>query len=1374
MTRITAHNEPTSPLKAASAMFMLCLLFWSQAAHPAVVYSGSKNITLLSGDTFSLDLESGNYASGFRPVTDWDVRWEPGLFFTRADGAMASEEYQVSAYPPGASIGPISPASDVTRYLQSVSGRRLSRGLQGAASIRIFGFRFTSSTTGSTHYGWVRINLPTQIYVGQTEIIDWAWEDTPNTPIPAVSTGAGAGGTPPQSNCVQLSQAPGENTDVTALAYPGSACTEIQLSQPSSTTVKGDFDDPTLFAPWQGLTVRGVSGQRTPWDWRGLSPTTLGPAIQRATLNSIHLIDTELNTNQGGNDGVRLSLQGDPELILENSSYLGYQQYADIVVYADTGLHIEGRSGDNVIGMRGEQTLIEPTLLVKPNASLSMPLLGQKLINQISPVNRSFNLSRATVDVDGGTLNIGDPAKPDFGSTVVLNGAAPGSIRIRNQGQLTVNGLYSSLRVLGAPLELENSTLLLNAGIGKLDTESITLTNSDITVARGDFQVTAATGGGTQVVGSSSINVVEVDVTATLKYDVAIAANSTLTFKGRADNIRPRPGRSYVEFGPVTGVDASSKLVVTTDAVVRFSGYPDMFPMLTSTGGTFETTEGGSARINNILVPVTAGPIINNGRIEFLNAHFEDDYRITRRPSGSRGLTVFSRSLEIDSTLTVETETTVTGDMKITLDLAASALTASQLASEGALYLGELGASQEPSLQIHTQNDRALPQGTRFVIADYPDAALTGEFDGHPDGSVLRIGQNHFRIDYSDPTDVVNPSVITLTSVSENITAVLDYTINSGADGIPSAGETITLKIDIGNSGTLLADVLAVDMAPGPPGLTDCGSTFGLLPGATRECSIDYTLTQQDIDRGFIVHTARVVSNAGADITGSQQITIPQVLDVSIDVIANFSSGYAAPTQPGNTVDYFLRLTNTGNMPLSRIDKYVGIAGTELLLTDPQYDGSTADQLAPGASFDTSPNQYSVLQEDIDLGEIIFTPRAELMTGGTTLESVNGTSLALPLNLAPGVTVRSQGVVDFGNDNDVDAGDLVHFTVTVSNSGNTSLFDIRVSDPLLPGGFSCPLPLAISPGRSLTCTGDVAVTQDNINAGRLDNTTTVQATPGTISTIGPDVSDSDAGTTRIPQNPLLSLATAGQITQALATYPRRDDSVNLGFVLRNDGDEPLDQIALSSPIGPITCPESTLAINDSMTCTGETVLHQPDLDSGQLSIVTTATANSPSGTVSATDSFQLALLQVADVVLSKAGLLSASDQGIARVGDTISYAIGVFNLGNVELTSVAVNDPLIPGLNCPFSSVSSGFLNICTGDYQITAADIAAGERDNSASVSAGSVVGTASDTTQFLLIFPLAPTEVPVTGAALLLGSGLGVALIGMVNLVRRRRVRA
>ena len=87
----------------------------------------------------------------------------------------------------------------------------------------------------------------------------------------------------------------------------------------------------------------------------------------------------------------------------------------------------------------------------------------------------------------------------------------------------------------------------------------------------------------------------------------------------------------------------------------------------------------------------------------------------------------------------------------------------------------------------------------------------------------------------------------------------------------------------------------------------------------------------------------------------------------------------------------------------------------------------------------------------------------------------------------------------------------------------------------------------------------------------------------------------------------------------------------------------------------------------------------------------------------------------------------------STVGSTIAYSFIVTNSGNVSLSSVVVDDPLVGTAICPATTLAPGASTTCTATYALTQADIDAGQVTNTASASGTSPGGatlSATDST--------------------------------------------
>jgi uncharacterized repeat protein (TIGR01451 family) len=91
--------------------------------------------------------------------------------------------------------------------------------------------------------------------------------------------------------------------------------------------------------------------------------------------------------------------------------------------------------------------------------------------------------------------------------------------------------------------------------------------------------------------------------------------------------------------------------------------------------------------------------------------------------------------------------------------------------------------------------------------------------------------------------------------------------------------------------------------------------------------------------------------------------------------------------------------------------------------------------------------------------------------------------------------------------------------------------------------------------------------------------------------------------------------------------------------------------------------------------------------------------------------------------------VDVNGNGIADAGDTIQYTFDVTNTGDVTVTGITVDDPLVGAVTCPQASLEPGAGQLCAADdvYVITPDDVAGGSVDNTATVR-----GTTPDGEEF------------------------------------------
>ena len=562
------------------------------------------------------------------------------------------------------------------------------------------------------------------------------------------------------------------------------------------------------------------------------------------------------------------------------------------------------------------------------------------------------------------------------------------------------------------------------------------------------------------------------------------------------------------------------------------------------------------------------------------------------------------------------------------------------------------------------------------------------------------------------------PSEATVTA-----TAAPAISIVKSADPttVSTVGDTVDYAFVVTNTGNVtLTDVVVTDTftAPAGPELVVTCPVTTLAPSESTTCSASYTVTQADVDNGVIENSAIATgtppgggSPVDSDPSGA---TVEVLVDAAITIVK--TADPTAVTAAGDTVDYSFEVTNASNVTLSNVavsDTLTAPAGPPLAITCP------VTTLAPGEST-TCTATYTVTQADIDAGSIQnsatssgTTPAGDPVTSGPS----DATVTADP---APAISIlKSADPTTVSS-----AGDLVEYTFAVTNDGNVTLTDITVTDTFTaPAGpelvVTCPV-TTLAPGATTQCIVSYTVTQDDVDAGSIQNSAVAAGTtPGGA----PVESDPSEATVTADPTPALSILKSADPVQVTAA----GDTVDYSFVVTNTGNVTLTDVTVTdtftAPAGPelvVTCPVTTLAPSESTTCTATYTVTQADVDAGAILNSAVATGTPPGGNPPV-DSPPSEVTVDVPATPAVTIIKSASPTTVTAAGDTVDYSFLVTNTGNVTLTGVSVSDtftaPAGPPLvvTCPETTLLPDASTSCTATYTVTQADVDAGSIQNSA-----------------------------------------------------------
>jgi len=391
---------------------------------------------------------------------------------------------------------------------------------------------------------------------------------------------------------------------------------------------------------------------------------------------------------------------------------------------------------------------------------------------------------------------------------------------------------------------------------------------------------------------------------------------------------------------------------------------------------------------------------------------------------------------------------------------------------------------------------------------------------------------------------------------------------DTNTDTFAQVGETITYTFTVTNTGNVTINGLVInDMQIG---LTNAAVTPATLaPGATGTATATYVLTQTDINAGQISNTAiatgttpqggTVQDTSGTSTTNDTPTVTPLAQNPELTLFKEGTYQDAngdGLVNAGDTVLYTFTVSNTGNVTITNID-----------ITDPAVTvtGGPLSSLAPGVTDATTFTAlYIITQGDIDDGAVYNMALVEgtapngdpVMDDSEDPTPINPNDplvdpgcpkcTVTPLIQNPGIALIKTGVFNDNNhDGIAQAGETITYSFTVTNTGNTSLTNITITDPLpgvvVTGG---PISLAVGASDSTTFTAVYVITQADINAGAVSNQAFVTGTAPQGQTVTDSSDDNDV----IGDNPTVITVDGCAINVFNAVSPNGDGSNDIFYI----------------------------------------------------------------------------------------------------------------------------------------------------------------------------------------------------------------------------------
>jgi uncharacterized repeat protein (TIGR01451 family) len=558
---------------------------------------------------------------------------------------------------------------------------------------------------------------------------------------------------------------------------------------------------------------------------------------------------------------------------------------------------------------------------------------------------------------------------------------------------------------------------------------------------------------------------------------------------------------------------------------------------------------------------------------------------------------------------------------------------------------------------------------------------------------------------YTAPDPILNTATVSTSTIdaiagndsdteSTPLVTSADLAITKTGPASVTAGTDLVYTVVVTNNGA--SDALAASVADStPPGLSfvsntgDCTTAYpcalGAVPaGESRTITTTYSVPAAYTSPDPILNTASVSSATADPVPGNDSDTESTPLVTSADVEIT-KTGPASVTA-GQNVVYTVTVTNNGVSNAAAVS-VADPTPSGLVFVSNTGDCTSAfpcafGSLAPGATR-TITSTFSVPSSYTTPDPIENT--ATVSTTTSDPSPANNTSTATTdVDVSADLEISKTGPAS------VTAGEVVVYTVTVTNNGQSDAAAVSIADPTPSGlvfisntgdcttAYPCSLG-TVPAGATRTITSTFTVPASYTSPDPIVNTATVSTT--TSDPVA--ANDSDTASTALVTSADLSITKTGPASVVSGT------DLVYTIVVTNDGisDAQAVEVADPTPAGltflsnggdcttPFPCVLGTLAPGATRTIT--TTFAVPPSYMAPDPIVNTATVSSttsdPDGADNS-DTESTPVDQSADVAITKLG------PNAALQGSNLIYTVTVTNNGDSDAANVSVADPTPPGL----------------------------------------------------------------------------------------------
>ena len=568
----------------------------------------------------------------------------------------------------------------------------------------------------------------------------------------------------------------------------------------------------------------------------------------------------------------------------------------------------------------------------------------------------------------------------------------------------------------------------------------------------------------------------------------------------------------------------------------------------------------------------------------------------------------------------------------------------------------------------------------------------------------------------------------------------------TGKNGTFAVGDVVEFNITVENTGNVtLKNVVVEEQLEGAEIIERAGYTVStdgkkatisaIEVGATATVEATYTVTQNDLDKGSVKNIA------GVKVPGKEEPQKPEI-EIPIEqrdpkyvvnkTLTNEGTGKNGAFKVGEKATFDITVRNTGNVTLKDVKVAEQLKGAEIV-TGEGYtinkNGTVAtiESLPVGASIVVKA-EYVITQTDVDHGGVTNSIGVEGNGPGENPDPIkpdpdpekpSKPEEPIPTEKQEPKFEASKKLTNGGKDKKFKVGEKATFDITVQNTGNVTLKNVKVTEQLegavIVAGENYTVKEdgtvatieTLPVGKSIIVKAEYVITQKDVDNGGARNSVIVTGN-GPVDPEGKPVDPKpvDPGT-EIPtekHNPKfestkvltnkgtgedgkfkvgetakfdITVKNTGNVT---LTNVKVTENLKGAEVVAGEGYEVVDGIAMIDEI----------KVGKSIVVKAEYVITQKDVDNGGAKNSVTVTGNGPvdpegkpvdpenpdpkpvkPGTDIETEKHDPKF--EAEKVLTNEG---TGENGNFKVGETAKFDIKVKNTGNVTLTNIKVTEQL--------------------------------------------------------------------------------------------------